>query len=563
MVLPVKRGLSSPAVIGIPQEWDRQWFRYFIDSFLTNADVRNVQSGSGIVVSGNVSGNSTSGTPSNIVTISQAPIASGTVLGNVSGSTAVPTAITGTQLTTLINIFTATLSGAAPASGGGTVNFLRADGTWQTPAGSAAIPNNTVLGNVSGVVASAVALTQTQLTALINTFTAVLSGAVPLSGGGTTNFLRADGTWNVPPVSTGANPTASVGLSAVNGVATTFLRSDGAPALSQGIVPTWTGIHTFSARPAFNLGATVSGGTFISRGISDSATAIALTIASTGAISTSAPSAGSSLTVNGNAASVAESVISGFTGATSGATTSLLRANSTANSIGVGPALNLGDTTATTASMLQHSGGQTELWQTQNNGALWSQVFKVLTTNAITINTPVSGTCLIVNGVAAGVSTQFTDGTTDFRFSHSGGSSILGTSTNTPLAFATNGTTRLSFGNTGIATFTGVAAASTAWVLNAQNVAGSSNGMSIRAGTTSADIGFIVSNAGNTTDYFKIRGDGETFVGPNGTLLFTLAALTNNAGASPGTLTNAPAAGNPTKWIKINDNGTIRSIPAW
>lgn len=44
----------------------------------------------------------------------------------------------------------------------------------------------------------------------------------------------------------GANPTASVGLSAVNGVATTFMRSDGAPALSQSIIPTWTGLHTFN-----------------------------------------------------------------------------------------------------------------------------------------------------------------------------------------------------------------------------------------------------------------------------------------------------------------------------
>jgi len=45
---------------------------------------------------------------------------------------------------------------------------------------------------------------------------------------------------------TPANPTASVGLSAVNGSATTYMRSDGAPALSQSIAPTWTGIHTFS-----------------------------------------------------------------------------------------------------------------------------------------------------------------------------------------------------------------------------------------------------------------------------------------------------------------------------
>jgi hypothetical protein len=47
------------------------------------------------------------------------------------------------------------------------------------------------------------------------------------------------------------------------------------------------------------------------------------------------------------------------------------------------------------------------------------------------------------------------------------------------------------------------------------------------------------------------------------TLHTTSVALTNGAGASAGTLTNAPAAGNPTKWIPINDNGTTRYIPAW
>ena len=43
----------------------------------------------------------------------------------------------------------------------------------------------------------------------------------------------------------------------------------------------------------------------------------------------------------------------------------------------------------------------------------------------------------------------------------------------------------------------------------------------------------------------------------------TSVALTNGAGVGAGTLLTAPAAGNPTKWIGISDNGTIRYIPAW
>ena len=41
-------------------------------------------------------------------------------------------------------------------------------------------------------------LTATQATAMLNTFTATLNGVVPASGGGTTNFLRADGVFAAP-----------------------------------------------------------------------------------------------------------------------------------------------------------------------------------------------------------------------------------------------------------------------------------------------------------------------------------------------------------------------------
>ncbi|MGS0976140.1 hypothetical protein [Burkholderia glumae] len=41
------------------------------------------------------------------------------------------------------------------------------------------------------------------------------------------------------------------------------------------------------------------------------------------------------------------------------------------------------------------------------------------------------------------------------------------------------------------------------------------------------------------------------------------SSLVDGAGSQAATLTNAPLAGNPTKWIPINDNGTVRRVPAW
>ena len=104
------------------------------------------------------------------------------------------------------------------ASGGGTVNFLRADGTWAAPAVGAAslvVGTTTITGGTStrvlydnaGILGE---YTGTQITALLDLFTTALKGVVPSSGGGTVNFLRADGTWAAPPGGAGV-PAGSTG----------------------------------------------------------------------------------------------------------------------------------------------------------------------------------------------------------------------------------------------------------------------------------------------------------------------------------------------------------------
>jgi hypothetical protein len=100
------------------------------------------------------------------------------------------------------------------------------------------------------------------------------------------------------------------------------------------------------------------------------------------------------------------------------------------------------------------------------------------------------------------------------------------------------------------------------------------------SGTNSiGDLQFYTNNAALVTVRMTIDKDGKVGIGttnPSSTLdvnggleisdtkiMQTNTNFSNGAAAALGTLTNAPAAGNPTKWIPINDNGTTRYIPAW
>ena len=75
------------------------------------------------------------------------------------------------------------------------------------------------MGRVTGGTGNTEELTSAQATTLINTFTDALKGLAPLSGGGTTNFLRADATWAVPP-GTGTGDMILAAIQTVTGAKT-------------------------------------------------------------------------------------------------------------------------------------------------------------------------------------------------------------------------------------------------------------------------------------------------------------------------------------------------------
>lgn len=61
------------------------------------------------------------------------------------------------------------------------------------------IPSSIIKGRISAGTGNVEDLTASQATALLDVFTTTANGVVPASGGGTTNFLRADGVFAAPP----------------------------------------------------------------------------------------------------------------------------------------------------------------------------------------------------------------------------------------------------------------------------------------------------------------------------------------------------------------------------
>lgn len=325
--LVIGSGIDSIPTDTIPNDPTEfvNWFKGVgIARWLAPADVRNVLQGSGIEISG---GSFT--TPPTIA-----------ISADFQGLLGQPYVLLGAPVAEALTDYRSlaaqasvlTLTDAGPTAAltiGVATNGI---GNTQLRQGAAF----SVVGNPTAAIANVEDLSQAQLTALINVATSSLSGAMPVLSGVATQFFNGAGAFSTPSGgASGANPSASIGLAVVNGTASTFMRSDGAPPLSQSISPTMTGNWTYT------------------------------------------PAAGVAITVNGKAGAASVGIISANTATAVIADLFVWRPAGTANAFSEGASFTLLESTAQVGSSLQASGGQIELWQITGAGPTSRQIWKV------------------------------------------------------------------------------------------------------------------------------------------------------------------------------------------
>ncbi len=280
---------------------------------VTSVDTGTGLTGGPIVASGTISLANTSVTPG---TYTHATVAvdaqgritnasSGTVTSGTVTSVATGTGLTGGPITSTGTVsladtavapgsytymaatvdqqgrLTAASSGTAPVTSVATGTGLTGGPITSTGTVSlASVNNNTLMGNNSGGSAAPSALTGTQATALLDTFStsSTTKGLVNGSNSaGNTTFLRADNTWAVPPGTGAASATKVVNAQisnlgeATTGVRTfnvmqnvTAMRYDTINTVSTTVTPLTT-VHHDTASYSITTGdSTIGGGAFAS-----------------------------------------------------------------------------------------------------------------------------------------------------------------------------------------------------------------------------------------------------------------------------------------------------------
>jgi hypothetical protein len=85
------------------------------------------------------------------------------------------------------------------------------------------------------------------------------------------------------------------------------------------------------------------------------------------------------------------------------------------------------------------------------------------------------------------------------------------------------------------------------------------------SGSEAATLATVNSNVGSfTLANVTVNAKGLVTAASSGSAApLVLTGQTSTPGSSAGTLTNAPAVGNPTLWLQISVNGTTYYIPGW
>jgi hypothetical protein len=318
-----------------------------------------------------------------------------------------------------------------------------------------------------------------------------------------------------------------------------------------------------------------------------------------------------SITINGVVGQTTLAINSASSGAQADLTVNRT-STGTANTLVAGANILL-ESSVSNGTVLQNSGGQTELWQ--SNGGVWNQILFVNSNRAIAINAPAGGVALTVNGVVGGdphfLVNAASGSATDRGIQHvwSGHYNIFNTYNDGHFVLGYNGTAQIITGSA--AGNVTIAAPTSAGVALSVSAISGSQSISVAGGPieitnnalpclaiNSAGAHFgLIQNVSSTTWALGVGGltslgtsvltwtdgGGVQIGSPTGGdqgagtisvqsgywtafatyLMTSTVAWTAGATGNVPTLTAGPVNGNPTKWIGINDNGTVRHFPAW
>jgi hypothetical protein len=148
----------------------------------------------------------------------------------------------GADLTALLNVFTSTLKGLVPASGGGTLNYLRADGSFATPPDT----NTTYSAGDTTIVLTGTAFTR-----------AAVSGDITIAAGSNTAAIGAG-----VIVDNDVNAAAAIALTKTGAMTGEVTKASGAAssAITRSTNFAWTGEHVHAERAAAPTVAAGQGG---------------------------------------------------------------------------------------------------------------------------------------------------------------------------------------------------------------------------------------------------------------------------------------------------------------